>query len=692
MSLSVRHTWARKILTPVAAVSLAVSAGVAALPAGSSVTPAASGTQTIHAAMADSAEELGLPPIDSNAAATADAQAAATGGSVYKPVTPARVLDTRIGLSGTRLGARQAHTFNVLTPEVLASAGLDASTASTVTAVEINMTVTGSDDAGFVTVWPGGQNWPGSSNLNMQRAGQTVANLVTTPVAPGGDVQVLANSNTDMIADVQGVYVAASGAQTAGRFVALRPTRVVDTRLTGNPLQAGVPVDIDLAGAGISIPADATAVALNVTSVIAPAIQYLTIWPFGEARPVASNLYLEYGGQTLANAVIAGVADGKVSVVATAGGHLVIDVAGYFTGSSAASSTEGLFQPLTPTRIADTREATGPTGGRRPLPGEVIGVPVAGRSPIPSSGVAALTLNLTATETSGPGFVTVYPSRTERPGTSSVTPERVGQTLPNQVVSPVSTDGMALFTAGGSHLVIDVNGYFTGTAVPTTQPPVAPSPLGDVKPAAQPSSPPSTGPYTLMYTVTGGYARWNPCAILRYAINADRASTAQLALLDDVVHEAEAATGIDFVFVGYTSAGLDGTPPPGADVVLAFTDQTASPQLGSAVGLGGGSFVNLGGGTGRVIRGFAIFVADYGTSTYQRELMLHEIAHTLGLGHVNDPSEVMNPYVVNVPHYAGGDSQGLWMVGAAQGCIATGASYAPGDNSGHDATTTTIVQ
>ncbi len=74
------------------------------------------------------------------------------------------------------------------------------------------------------------------------------------------------------------------------------------------------------------------AVVLNVTATEATNGGYVTVYPSGEAAPLASNLNI-VAGQTRANLVIAKVgADGCVALFNSNGAvHLLADVVGYFT-------------------------------------------------------------------------------------------------------------------------------------------------------------------------------------------------------------------------------------------------------------------------------------------------------------------------------------------------------------------------
>jgi hypothetical protein len=109
----------------------------------------------------------------------------------------------------------------------------------------------------------------------------------------------------------------------------------VDTRRQGEgPCVSGVR-SFRLAGVG-GVPADAAGVALNVTVTAATSNGYLTVYPAGVQRPVASNLNYARR-QTVPNAVLARVgANGHVDVFAPGHGgcpDVVIDVFGYFAGS-----------------------------------------------------------------------------------------------------------------------------------------------------------------------------------------------------------------------------------------------------------------------------------------------------------------------------------------------------------------------
>jgi hypothetical protein len=89
------------------------------------------------------------------------------------------------------------------------------------------------------------------------------------------------------------------------------PARILDSRgPVGGwhaPLAAGTPRDLQVTGlgGGSSVPATASAVVLNVTATGGNANSFVTAYPTGTPKPIASNL--NFGvGQTIANLVTVG--------------------------------------------------------------------------------------------------------------------------------------------------------------------------------------------------------------------------------------------------------------------------------------------------------------------------------------------------------------------------------------------------
>lgn len=117
-----------------------------------------------------------------------------------------------------------------------------------------------------------------------------------------------------------------------GAFVALPPTRLVDTR-SGAPVGAGPANErvVQVAGAA-GIAADATAVALNLT-VTQPSSSggFVTLYPDDATRPSASNINFN-AGQTVANfAMVKLGTGGRIRVYNQVGTvHAILDVAGFY--------------------------------------------------------------------------------------------------------------------------------------------------------------------------------------------------------------------------------------------------------------------------------------------------------------------------------------------------------------------------
>lgn len=270
----------------------------------------------------------------------------------------------------------------------------------------------------------------------------------------------------------------------------LTPARIMDTRLGGAPIAAGGTLDVQVTGQGGVPLTGVTAAVINVTATSATAESYLTIYPTGSTRPVASNLNFK-AGKTVPNLVESAVGiGGKVTVFNAQGNTQVIfDVQGYVSVPTGTPGADGLFNALVPSRVLDTRNGTGAPAAQVG-PGASIDLKVTGVGGVPATGVEAVVLNVTETNaTASSSFVTVFPKGASQPGTSNLN-FVAGQTVPNRVIVKVGTGGnVTLFNASGAvDLVADVNGWFTDGTTSTAS--------GDIFNG--------TGPNRIMDTRLGG--------------------------------------------------------------------------------------------------------------------------------------------------------------------------------------------
>jgi hypothetical protein len=241
-------------------------------------------------------------------------------------------------------------------------------------------------------------------------------------------------------------------------FVSMTPQRLFDTRDgTGGrvgPLSAQETWSFTVRGQ-FGVPADAVAVAVNLTAVDATEPTYVTAWPGGELKPFTSNLNPVPGLAVPNLATVRFGSAGDISFFNNAGSvQLLADIVGYFREGDSV----GLL-PLVPARLLDTRDGTGGRLGALG-PGESIDLLVAGQGGV-SATPEAVALNVTVTGPTAGSYLTVWPSGEPMPLASSVN-MAPGQTVPNMVLARVGSNGMvSIFNNSGStEVIVDVLGCF----------------------------------------------------------------------------------------------------------------------------------------------------------------------------------------------------------------------------------------
>lgn len=245
------------------------------------------------------------------------------------------------------------------------------------------------------------------------------------------------------------------------RFNPVTPVRILDTRTTNTPsgVAGRVPsrgtLDLQIRGAN-GIPADATAIVMNVTAVLPTGAGFITAYPSGVSRPLAANLNFA-PGDVVPNLVTVGIGtNGKVTLYHQGGTNdIVADAVGYYSPVSG-----DYFTPMTPVRALDTRVGTG-AAAARVAQGGVVSLQVAGANGVPAN-ATGIVINMTAVTPDRAGYVTAYPNGVTRPLAANLN-FVPGAIVPNLVIVGIGTQGKVNFynQNGTLDLVGDIVGYYS---------------------------------------------------------------------------------------------------------------------------------------------------------------------------------------------------------------------------------------
>jgi hypothetical protein len=265
-------------------------------------------------------------------------------------------------------------------------------------------------------------------------------------------------------------------------YFPLSPFRILDTRTSGGVgvLGPGAIRSVQVSGIGATpVPENATAVVLNVTEVSGSVASLLTLFPDMLTRPNVSNLNFP-AHTVIANLVTVGLTLGKVSIYNALGTvNAIVDVEGYFLPEPN-TDLQGLFHPMTPARVCDTRPASptptcsvhGALGA-----GGVMVVDVSSAGGIPADGTAeAAVVNITGVAGSSGTYLSLFPTnssggcafsgRTAPPfSTINLTAGAVAANRVMVDLGPATSggpdDALCVYNSAGTiNVLIDANGWF----------------------------------------------------------------------------------------------------------------------------------------------------------------------------------------------------------------------------------------
>ena len=376
-------------------------------------------------------------------------------GARYVPITPCRVADTRNpagSFGGPSVVAQGTRSF------AIPQSGCNIP--PTAAAYSLNVTAVPTGALQFLSLWPTGEPRPVVSTLN-SFGGAVVANAAIVPAGAGGAVSVYASDQTDVILDVNG-YFEASGV-VGYSFYAAAPCRIADTRrptgeFGGPSMFSDQTRSFPIALSACGTAAVASAYSLNFTVVPSGPLAFLTAWPTGPVRPRVSTLN-SYAGQVVANAALVPAgANGSVSVFVTGPTDVILDTNGYFAEPGNAGALS--FYPVTPCRVADTRNAAGPFGGPELAAGTTRSFTIpAGACYVPSNAVA-YALNVTVVPDTALTYLTAWPDGSPQPKTSTLN-SWDGSVVANAAVVPAGANGaIDIYVTDNTQVILDVNGYF----------------------------------------------------------------------------------------------------------------------------------------------------------------------------------------------------------------------------------------
>jgi hypothetical protein len=187
----------------------------------------------------------------------------------------------------------------------------------------------------------------------------------------------------------------------------------------------------------------------------------------------------------------------------------------------------------------------------------------------------------------------------------------------------------------------------------------------------------SPSSYTFMATnADQSPVKWNGCQDIHYVT---RTATTYAGARDDIdvaLAAVRAESGLRFVYDGEvttvptinygTGVPVNGRYQP---LLIGFTTAAESDMFSgygsSVIGMAGPTYTSPASGRYVYVSGRVALEKDRLAGMPRRgassitEVIMHEVGHAVGLGHVIDPSQLMNPYIVNYEDWGAGDRAGL---------------------------------
>ncbi|MBV9769283.1 MAG: PQQ-binding-like beta-propeller repeat protein, partial [Bryobacterales bacterium] len=211
-------------------------------------------------------------------------------------------------------------------------------------------------------------------------------------------------------------------------FFPLTPCRVADTRASGGSgldgafgppsMAAASARNFPIPNSFCQAPSTAQAYSLNITVAPPGPLAYLTTWPDGQSQPVVSTLNDETGTILANAAIVPAGTDSSTNIFVNNATDVIMDMNGYFASPNSPQALA--FYPVTPCRVADTRNADGPFGGPEMSAQQTRSFPVPSSScGIPGS-AQAYSLNMTVVPPGYLAYLTVWPDGESQPLVSTL--------------------------------------------------------------------------------------------------------------------------------------------------------------------------------------------------------------------------------------------------------------------------------
>ncbi|CAM3991147.1 hypothetical protein NOMA109596_18385 [Nocardioides marinus] len=198
--------------------------------------------------------------------------------------------------------------------------------------------------------------------------------------------------------------------------------------------------------------------------------------------------------------------------------------------------------------------------------------------------------------------------------------------------------------------------------------------IGDERLGVLPETEFGQGSFSFLQLQRGGDepVGYDPCRVIEVVVNPAGAPDDYDELVDTGLARTGAATGLVFERVGLTDDRdvLVGPFARRRPVLIAWALPDEVPELaGDVAGIGGSVATGAPGRlryvTGRVVLDQELF-AGFGPreTPFAQAIVDHELAHVVGLGHVDDPGELMYDDNLGRTTYGPGDREGLARLGA----------------------------